>query len=127
MNALLSDRWIEIGVAAVCVIIVAVVGGLMTEVGEWYEGLRFPSWRPPNWLFGPAWTMIYLLIATSSVMAWERAPDGASRRWLLVLLAINGGVEYFMEPAVLQAETTGLGVHRTVALLGVDTRFAHSY
>jgi tryptophan-rich sensory protein len=98
MNALLSDRWTEIGVAAVCVIIVAVVGGLMTEVGEWYESLRFPSWRPPNWLFGPAWTTIYLLIATSSVMAWERAPDGASRRWLLVLLAINAVLNILWSP-----------------------------
>ena len=85
----IPDRWIVIGIAAVWVTIVAVLGGLLTEVGEWYESLNFPSWRPPNWLFGPAWTLIFLLVASSGVLAWERAPDAGSRTMLIVLLAIN--------------------------------------
>ena len=40
----------------------------MTEVGPWYESLRFPRLRPPNWLFGPAWTLIFALIATAGVL-----------------------------------------------------------
>ena len=32
----------------------------MTDVGDWYESLKFPRLRPPNWLFGPAWTVIFL-------------------------------------------------------------------
>ena len=38
---------------------VALLGGLMTDLGPWYHGLQKPSWQPPDWLFGPAWTMIY--------------------------------------------------------------------
>jgi tryptophan-rich sensory protein len=74
------------------------IGGLNTEVGEWYESLRFPSWRPPNWLFGPAWSVIFLLVATGGVMAWERAPDSSSRKWLLILLAINGALNILWSP-----------------------------
>jgi benzodiazapine receptor len=87
---LISARWIAIGVAAASVTVVAVLGGLLTDVGPWYENLRFPSLRPPNWLFGPAWTIIFLLVASSGVMAWERAPDGRSRAWLIGLFAVNG-------------------------------------
>ena len=85
----IPERWIVIAVAAIWVTIVAVLGGLLTNVGEWYENLTFPSWRPPNWLFGPAWTLIFLLTASSCVIAWERAPDGASRWTLIVLLLVN--------------------------------------
>lgn len=89
MIADIPERWIVVAVAMLAVSIVAILGGLLTDVGEWYENLRFPSWRPPNWLFGPAWTLIFLLIAASGVVAWESAPDGRTRAWLIALFAIN--------------------------------------
>jgi tryptophan-rich sensory protein len=89
---MLAERWIAIAVAAASVTAVAVIGGLLTEIGPWYESLNFPPWRPPNWLFGPAWTLIFLLIATSGVMAWERAPDTATRGWLIGLFALNAAL-----------------------------------
>jgi translocator protein len=85
----LSDRWISIAIAAASVTCVAVIGGLLTDVGPWYKGLRFPSWRPPNWLFGPAWTVIFILVASSGVMAWERAASGGNRAELICLFAVN--------------------------------------
>jgi len=88
----LPHRWIEIGVAALCVTVVATVGALLTEVGPWYESLRSPRWRPPNWLFGPAWGVIFIFIGSSGVLAWERALDDAARTWLIGLFALNGAL-----------------------------------
>lgn len=79
-----------IAVAVAAVVVVAVVGGLMTDVGPWYESLRFPRLRPPNWLFGPAWTVIFALIATAGVFAWNDAPNASARRELAALFAVNG-------------------------------------
>ena len=93
-----SDLSLAIAVAAGAVTVVAVLGGLLTEIGPWYENLNFPSWRPPNWLFGPVWTTIFLLVAASGVMAWERAPDDASRNWLLILFSINGLLNVLWSP-----------------------------
>jgi tryptophan-rich sensory protein len=93
-----SDRWIVIAVAVAAVSVVAVIGGLMTDVGPWYESLRFPPYRPPNWLFGPAWTVIFILVATSGVMAWEHAPDAAARSGLIWLFAINGILNILWSP-----------------------------
>lgn len=67
---------------------IALAGGLMTEVGPWYEGLRFPRIRPPNWLFGPAWTTLYILIGIGGVKAWYAA-DSAQRTTLIAVLAVN--------------------------------------
>ena len=97
MIELLSGRAAEIVVATAGVAVVAVAGGLMTVVGDWYESLTFPRLRPPNWLFGPAWTVIFILIASSGVIAWEHA-DSAERPRLIALFAINGVLNILWSP-----------------------------
>ncbi|MEP3479874.1 MAG: TspO/MBR family protein [Fuerstiella sp.] len=39
--------------------------------GEWYAGLNRPWYAPPNWLFGPVWTMLYFMIAFSGWLVWK--------------------------------------------------------
>ena len=84
-----SEHGVVILVAIACVAVAAVIGGALTEVGDWYASLRKPAWCPPNWAFGPGWTAIYAFIATSGVMAWEHAPDGATRSTLALLFFVN--------------------------------------
>jgi translocator protein len=47
--------------------------GALFRPGAWYESLRKPWWRPPNWLFGPAWTVLYLMICVSGWLVWRKA------------------------------------------------------
>lgn len=55
---------------------------------EWYERIAKPSWRPPNWLFAPVWTVLYLTIAVSGWLVWrERGFDGAA--WPFVIYAVQ--------------------------------------
>jgi translocator protein len=82
-------------VAAVAVLIVAGAGGLATDLGPWYRSLKQPWFKPPDWLFGPAWTVIFVLTAVGGVMAWQRAPDTFNRIGLLTLFAINGALNIF--------------------------------
>tara|TARA_R110000868_G_scaffold165328_6_gene398743 strand:- start:322664 stop:323284 length:621 start_codon:yes stop_codon:yes gene_type:complete len=62
-----------------CLIISAAGGAVTsTSVGTWYPTLEKPFFNPPNWLFGPAWSLIYFLIAFSGWRAWlKRGIDGA--------------------------------------------------
>lgn len=75
--------------AAACALAVASLGAAATDIGPWYYGLNKPSWQPPDWLFGPAWTLIFGLAAVSGAMAWAAAPTAAMRRLVLVLFAVN--------------------------------------
>ena len=50
--------------------------GAFFQPGEWYRGLRKPGWTPPNWLFGPVWTSLYVMIAIAGWMVWRNAPAG---------------------------------------------------
>ena len=79
-----------VAIAAAAAIMVASVGGLMTDIGPWYQSLAQPPWKPPDWLFGPAWTVIFALAACSGVIAWREAPDQSRREWMLALFALNG-------------------------------------
>ncbi len=80
---------LTIVVAAALTLGLLVVGGLLTHVGAWYAALRKPSWNPPNWLFGPAWTVILALAAWAGVLAWTHAPDAAAHRRIAVLFGVN--------------------------------------
>lgn len=79
------------------------VGGLMTPLGSWYADLRKPSWQPPGWLFGPAWTIILGLAAWSAVIAWNAADGPAQRTDVLIVFAVNGIFHLLWSPLFFKA------------------------
>lgn len=85
-----SQRRRPIFVAAGAALLVALVGGLMTDIGPWYRSLVQPPWKPPDWAFGPAWTLIYALAAAAGVLGWRNLPDRRGRETMLVLFSLNG-------------------------------------
>jgi len=82
--------WKPIAVAAAVAIGIATIGGTLTDTGPWYQALKKPSWQPPDWLFGPAWTTIFALATMSAVSAWRAATTRAQREWVIGLFALNG-------------------------------------
>lgn len=71
---------------------VAVFGSQFTP-GDWYAGLEKPAWNPPSWVFGPVWTLLYIMIAVAAwrvwaKAGWRRAP--AALGIFLLQLALNG-------------------------------------
>jgi len=83
-------RWKPILIAAGAAISVALLGALMTDLGPWYANLKQPSWKPPDWAFGPVWTTIFALAAAAGVIGWRLAPSRSDRELLLALFAANG-------------------------------------
>ncbi len=45
--------------------------GALFPPGEWYAGLEKPFFNPPNWIFGPVWTVLYLLIGIAGFVIWR--------------------------------------------------------
>jgi uncharacterized protein YbjT (DUF2867 family)/tryptophan-rich sensory protein len=63
-----------------------------TSVGGWYQTLAKPSWNPPDWLFGPVWSVLYFLMAVAAWLVWRRGGWSASRSaltWFGIQLALN--------------------------------------
>jgi translocator protein len=82
--------WRPVVIAAAVAIFIGVLGGTLTDTGPWYQSLHKPPWQPPDWLFGPAWTLIFALATASAVYAWRRASNPVEREWVVGLFALNG-------------------------------------
>jgi benzodiazapine receptor len=65
------------------------LGGAVTDLGPWYQGLQQPAWKPPDQAFGLVWTTLFSLMAVSGWWAWRTTADALRRRQGLALWAVN--------------------------------------
>lgn len=72
--------WILAALAA------GIVGSLFPP-GEWYAALDKPSWNPPNGVFAPVWTTLYVLMGIAAWLVWRRAGFAGARTALLLFAA----------------------------------------
>jgi tryptophan-rich sensory protein len=98
--------------------VVAVVGtglliGYLTRPGEWYESLAKPAFNPPPWVFGPVWTVLYVMIALAGFRISRASPGSAAMRWWFAQMALN----WLWSPAFFGAEMPWLALAIIVALL----------
>ncbi len=70
-------KWGKLGGALGVTFLAAGIGSLATgtNVQTWYPSLVKPSFSPPNWIFGPVWTVLYVLMAISFYLIWIRKAD----------------------------------------------------
>jgi tryptophan-rich sensory protein len=73
---------------------VAALGTVATldNVDGWYADAEKAPWNPPNWIFGPAWTLLYMLMSVAAWLVWRRRGTSAVRRPLtlyVVQLVLN--------------------------------------
>jgi len=69
----------------------AFVGSIFTRsaVPDWYATLNKPSFTPPDWLFGPVWIILYLLMAISAFIVWQKRLANPAVRVALILYLIQ--------------------------------------
>lgn len=98
--------------------VVLVVGGgsligINNVPGEWYQALAKPPFNPPNWIFGPVWTILYVLIAVAGWRVWKaERTGGAMSVWWLQL-----GLNFLWSPVFFTLNQIGLAFLVIVVLL----------
>jgi tryptophan-rich sensory protein len=70
--------------AGLCMLFVLIaflpsVSAVFVDSGGWYAAINKPAWTPPPWLFGPVWTLLYLMIGLSGYVAWTCGGPGGRR------------------------------------------------
>lgn len=78
MNTILFKKhWRSLGLFFAIIIFIQIVDSVSTmqTVTTWYATLAKPSFSPPNWLFGPVWTIFYVMIAVSGWLLWKDFPN----------------------------------------------------
>ena len=111
------------GLSLVLFLALVVGGGLvigfLTAPGDWYAHLAKPSFNPPGWVFGPAWTVLYILIAIAGWRVWQRDRTGWPMKLWWAQLALN----FLWTPVFFSAHQIGFALAVILVLLAVILSF----
>lgn len=89
--------------------------GAFSAPGSWYAELNKPAWNPPAWVFGPAWTLLYTLMAVAAWRVWSHG-GSAAQRVPLALYGVQLALNAAWTPIVFGAHALGWGLLTIAAL-----------
>lgn len=113
------SRYVSLAFFLVLVVGGGTLIGIFVSPDAWYETLIKPSFNPPNWLFGPVWTLLYILIAVAGWRTWRRDADGPAMTAWWLQLALN----FAWTPLFFGLHLTGIALVEIVALLATVLAF----
>lgn len=81
----------KIIIAALTCLVLGSLSGIATasSVNDWYLTLNKPSFNPPNWLFGPAWTLLYTLMGIAFALIWHKGTEKPAVKSALTFFGIQ--------------------------------------
>ena len=84
-------KFVRLIVAMAIPLLVGGVSGFATAQGvrDWYPALVKPSFNPPSWVFGPVWTLLYIMMGIAAYLVWQKGLGSGAVRAALVLFAIQ--------------------------------------
>ncbi|MDV3251382.1 tryptophan-rich sensory protein [Devosia sp. BK] len=81
--------WLVLGAFILVVVGVGALIGTQSIPGTWYESLTKPPFNPPNWIFGPVWFTLYVLIAISGWRMFMDNPTGTPMKLWYAQMVLN--------------------------------------
>ena len=66
--------WLHLVVCIVICLLAGIIGSFFTtkNIPTWYAAINKPAFNPPNWIFGPVWTTLYLMMGISLFLVWRQ-------------------------------------------------------
>jgi tryptophan-rich sensory protein len=88
------------------------------ETYSWYASLIKPTWAPPSWLFGPVWSVLYIVIAISFITVFYRASQGQISYWIALPFVLNLICNFAFTPLQFGLQNNFLAAIDIVLILG---------
>lgn len=84
-------NWLKLISAIIICQAAGLLGSIFTaqSVGTWYLTIQKPSFNPPGWVFGPVWTLLFLLMGISLYLVWQKKKKIVIRNQALIFFAIQ--------------------------------------
>jgi tryptophan-rich sensory protein len=102
-----------VGWLALC--FAASVTGVFVSTNGWYAELHKPAWNPPAWIFGPVWTLLYVLMAVAAWLVWREG--GWTKQFRpLGLFLLQWLLNALWTPLFFGLHRSGLALAEIVAL-----------
>ena len=101
-------------------LLVGFLGSLFTtadSLNNWFANLNKPLFNPPNWIFGPVWTTLYVLMGIAAFLVWLKGLDNKLVRLALVLFVIQIALNALWSPLFFGLRSPLLGLIDIIFLL----------
>ena len=100
--------------------LIGLMGSLFTTadtLGNWYADLDKPFFNPPNWIFGPVWATLYIMMGTSAYLVWQKDINSKAVRIVLVCFIVQLFLNAIWTPLFFGLHSPLLGLIDIVLLL----------
>lgn len=87
-----KNQWLALAGFILVPLAIGMIGGLATapSIDSWYRTIAKPDWTPPDWVFGPVWTVLYIMMGIAAWLVWKTRDRVAPAMVLFgVQLALN--------------------------------------
>ncbi len=114
----MTKFWPKLILCVVIVMVLGAAGGIVTagSIPDWYAKLAKPPGTPPNAVFGPVWSVLYLMIGISLARVWHFVPAGAAKGRALIRFAIQMVLNLIWTPIFFGAHLVTVALSVIVAL-----------
>jgi tryptophan-rich sensory protein len=112
-------RWLILVLLLMLTLGIGFLGSLVTlpQIPTWYATLNKPSFTPPNGLFGPVWTLLYVMMAVAAWRVWVRAASGTARRLALTAFSVQLALNAVWSPVFFGLRAPAFGLVIILCLL----------
>lgn len=115
----------------IAILLPMVIGGLSgfltaNSINDWYVTLNQPSFNPPNWVFGPVWTTLYLIMGISLYRIW-RLPDTEERNQAIKIFALQMTLNFFWSLIFFNWHLIGLALVEIILMWLMIAAMIHHF
>ena len=111
---------VKLVVSCAVPLLVGLMGSFFTtadSLGNWYTNLNKPAFNPPNWIFGPVWTTLYIMMGVSAFLVWQKGLDKKPVRLALVCFVVQLIFNALWTPLFFGLRSPLLGLADIILLL----------
>ncbi len=99
-------------------VILGSVSGLfnVSAIDGWYQTINKPSWNPPNWIFGPVWTTLYVLMGIALYLVWKAEASMILKKTAISLFAVQLLLNFFWSFIFFNQQEIGWALVEIIAM-----------
>jgi tryptophan-rich sensory protein len=115
--ALRRNSWLVLAGLILLCLTTGAIGGFATQpsIDSWYRLIAKPWWTPPDWVFGPVWSMLYVMMAVAAWLVWK---TGDRVRPAMVLFGVQLVLNLLWSLLFFGARSPGMALVEVVFLWG---------
>lgn len=105
-------------IAIVIPLMVGATSGFFTISGveSWYQTIQKPSWNPPNWIFGPVWTTLYVMMGIALFLVWKEDTSEELKKIAIALFAVQLTLNFFWSFIFFNQQQPGWALVEIIAM-----------